>query len=151
MEKGAELPGMYVKAFMDGNEEIESLQERITGRYLCENIVDKDSNILVKANHMVTPKRAELIMKKGVDENGNTLTQVKIRTILTCKSHNGVCAKCYGANMATGEPVPPSGRPHGIGAPKTPAHAPHGRQPPPACAGGGIFPARNWTVSGNYC
>ena len=105
VEKGAELPGMYVKAFMDGNEEIESLQERITGRYLCENIVDKDSNILVKANHMVTPKRAELIMKKGVDENGNTLTQVKIRTILTCKSHNGVCAKCYGANMATGEPV----------------------------------------------
>ena len=105
VEKGAELPGMYVKAFMDGNEEIESLQERITGRYLCENIVDKDGNILVKANHMVTPKRAELIMKKGVDENGNTLTQVKIRTILTCKSHNGVCAKCYGANMATGEPV----------------------------------------------
>ncbi len=105
VEKGAELPGMYVKAFMDGNEEIESLQERITGRYLCENIVDKDGNILVKANHMVTPKRAELIMKKGVDKNGNTLTQVKIRTILTCKSHNGVCAKCYGANMATGEPV----------------------------------------------
>ncbi len=105
VEKGAELPGMYVKAFMDGNEEIESLQERITGRYLCENIVDKDGNILVKANHMVTPKRAELIMKKGVNENGGTLTQVKIRTILTCKSHNGVCAKCYGANMATGEPV----------------------------------------------
>ena len=105
VEKGAELPGMYVKAFMDGNEEIESLQERITGRYLCENIVDKDGNILVKANHMVTPKRAELIMKKGVDEKGETLKQVKIRTILTCKSHNGVCAKCYGANMATGEPV----------------------------------------------
>ncbi|GFI42658.1 DNA-directed RNA polymerase subunit beta' [Lachnospiraceae bacterium] len=105
VEKGAELPGMYVKAFMDGNEEIESLQERITGRYLCENIVDKDGNILVKANHMVTPKRAEMIMKKGVDENKETLTQVKIRTILTCKSHNGVCAKCYGANMATGEPV----------------------------------------------
>ncbi len=105
MEKGEEIPGMYVKAFEDGNEEIESLQERITGRYLCENIVDKDGNILVKANHMVTPKRAELIMKKGVDENGETLKQVKIRTILTCKSHNGVCAKCYGANMATGEPV----------------------------------------------
>ena len=103
--KNGEIPGMYVKAFMDGNEEIESLQERITGRYLCENIVDKDGNILVKANHMVTPKRAELIMKKGVDENGETLTQIKIRTILTCRSHSGVCAKCYGANMATGEPV----------------------------------------------
>ena len=105
MGEGSEIPGMYVKAFMDGNEEIESLQERITGRYLCEDIVDKDGNILVKANHMVTPKRAELIMKKGVDEKGETLKQVKIRTILTCKSHNGVCAKCYGANMATGEPV----------------------------------------------
>ena len=105
VEKGEEIPGMYVKAFTDGNEEIESLKERITGRYLCENIVDKDGNILVKANHMVTPKRAELIMKKGVDENGGTLEKIKIRTILTCKSHSGVCAKCYGANMATGEPV----------------------------------------------
>ena len=102
---GMPIPGMYVKAFMDGNEVIESLQERITGRYICENIVDKDGNILVKANHMVTPKRAELICKKGVDEKGEPLTQVKIRTILTCRSHSGVCAKCYGANMATGEPV----------------------------------------------
>ena len=105
VEKGAEIPGMYVKAFMDGNEVIESLQDRITGRYLCENIVDKDGNILVKANHMVTPKRAEMIVNNGVDENGNPLKKIKIRTILTCRSHNGVCAKCYGANMATGEPV----------------------------------------------
>ena len=102
---GMPIPGMYVKAFMDGNEVIESLQERITGRYICENIVDKDGNILVKANHMVTPKRAELICKKGVDEKGEPLTQIKIRTILTCRSHSGVCAKCYGTNMATGEPV----------------------------------------------
>src|SRR5699024_11718155 len=68
-------------------------------------IKDKDGNVLVKANHMVTPKRAELIAKKGVDENGEPLTKIKIRTILTCRSHRGVCAKCYGANMATGEPV----------------------------------------------
>ena len=105
VDEGAEIPGMYVRAFMDGNEEIESLQERITGRYLCEDIKDKDGNVLVKANHMVTPKRAELIAKKGVDENGEPLTKIKIRTILTCRSHRGVCAKCYGANMATGEPV----------------------------------------------
>ena len=105
VDKDAEIPGMYVTAFMDGKEEIESLQERITGRYLCENIYDKDGNILVKANHMVTPKRAELIMKKGVDENGETPTKIKIRTVLTCRSHTGICAKCYGANMATGEPV----------------------------------------------
>ena len=105
VEKGAEIPGMYVKAFMDGNEEIESLQERITGRYVCETIYDKDGNIIVKANHMVTPKRAEQVMKYGVNKDGGPITEVKIRTILTCKSHIGVCAKCYGANMATGEPV----------------------------------------------
>ena len=102
---GAEIPGMYVRAFMEGNEEIESLQERITGRYVCEDICDKDGNIIVKANHMVTPKRAERIMKFGVNKDGGEITEVKIRTILTCKSHIGVCAKCYGANMATGEPV----------------------------------------------
>ena len=105
VEKGAEIPGMYVRAFMDGNEEIESLQERITGRYSCETICDKDGNVLVKANHMITPKRAESIMKYGVNKDGGPITEVKIRTILTCKSHIGVCAKCYGANMATGEPV----------------------------------------------
>ena len=104
-QEGKPIPGMYVKAFMDGKEEIESLQERITGRYLAEDVVDKDGSPIVKANHMVTPKRAEKIMKYGVDENGESLKQVKIRTILTCKAHNGVCTKCYGANMATGEPV----------------------------------------------
>jgi len=103
--EGAEIPGMYVRAFMEGNEEIESLQERITGRYVCEDICDKDGNIIVKANHMVTPKRAERVMKYGVNKDGGPITEVKIRTILTCKSHIGVCAKCYGANMATGEPV----------------------------------------------
>ena len=103
--KGAEIPGMYVKAFMDGNEEIESLQERITGRYSCETICDKDGNVLVKANHMITPKRAAAIVTNGVDKDGKEIKKVKIRTILTCKSHLGVCAKCYGANMATGEPV----------------------------------------------
>ena len=104
-EEGKEIPGMYVKAFMDGNEEIESLQERITGRFSCEDIRDKDGNILVKANHMITPRRAERVMKKGVNEKGDPLDMVKIRTILTCKCKNGVCSKCYGANMATGEAV----------------------------------------------
>ena len=102
---GREIPGMYVKAFMDGKEEIESLEERITGRFSCETICDKDGNVLVKANHMITPKRAAAIMSKGVDENGEPLTKVKIRTILTCRSHIGVCAKCYGSNMATGQAV----------------------------------------------
>ena len=66
---------------------------------------DKDGNVLVKANHMITPKRAAEIMSKGVDEKGNPIEKVKIRTILTCRSHMGVCAKCYGANMATGNAV----------------------------------------------
>ncbi|MGI6011583.1 MAG: DNA-directed RNA polymerase subunit beta' [Ruminococcus sp.] len=100
-----EIPGMYVTGFMDGKEEIESLQERITGRFSCETIKDKDGNIIVKANHMITPKRAARIMNEGVDENGKPYNKIKIRTILSCKSHIGVCAKCYGANMATGETV----------------------------------------------
>ena len=100
-----EIPGMWVKAFMDGREEIESLQERITGRFSCETIKDKEGKVIVKANHMITPKRAARIVKEGVKEDGSGYDVVKIRTILTCKCHIGVCAKCYGANMATGEAV----------------------------------------------
>ena len=104
-EGKGEIPGMVVKAFMDGKEEIESLQDRITGRFACETVYDKDGNVIVKANHMITPRRAAAIMKNGVDKDGNPIDSLKIRTILTCKSHIGVCAKCYGANMATGEAV----------------------------------------------
>ena len=100
-----ELPGMVVKAFMDGKETIEGLQDRITGRYTCETIQDKDGNVIVKRNHMITPKRAANIMAFGVDKDGEPIEAIKIRTILTCKSHVGICAKCYGANMATGEAV----------------------------------------------
>ena len=100
-----EIPGMYVEAFADGKEEIEGLQERITGRFSCETIKDKDGNVIVKANHMITPKRAARVMSEGVDENGNPYKKIKIRTILSCRCKIGVCAKCYGANMATGEPV----------------------------------------------
>ena len=102
---GREIPGMVVKAFMEGREEIESLQERITGRFSCNTICDKDGNVIVKVNHMITPKRAAKVMAEGVDENGNPITQVKIRTVLTCRSHMGVCAKCYGSNLATGQAV----------------------------------------------
>ena len=113
------IPGMVIEAFREGKEMIEEFQERITGRYLAESVYDAEGNMLVKINHMVTPKRAELIVKKGVDANGVPFTvkdddgnevvrsdaKLKIRTVLTCKSHLGVCAKCYGANMATGMPV----------------------------------------------
>jgi DNA-directed RNA polymerase subunit beta' len=102
---GREIPGMTVKAFMEGKEEIESLQERITGRFTCETICDKDGNVIVKKNHMITPRRAAEVMSRGVNEKGEPITKVKIRTVLTCRSHMGVCAKCYGANMATGQAV----------------------------------------------
>ena len=100
-----EIPGMVVKAFMDGKEMIEGLKDRINGRYSCENILDKDGNMIVKKNHMITPSRAARILSAGVNEKGEPVEAVRIRTILTCRSHNGICAKCYGANMATGEAV----------------------------------------------
>ena len=101
--EGKEIPNMEIKAFMDGKETIEGLQDRITGRYIAEDIVDPDTGeIVVKANRMVTPKRAEAVMRV-LEKTGRT--SVKIRTILTCKCMNGICAKCYGANMATGQAV----------------------------------------------
>ncbi len=100
-----EIYGMDVKAFMDGKETIEGLKDRIVGRYSCEEIKDKDGNVIVKRNHMITPSRAEKILTVGVNDKGEAVDTVKIRTILTCHSHVGICAKCYGANMATGEAV----------------------------------------------
>ena len=102
---GKAIPGMEISGFTDGKEIIESLEERITGRYACETMYDDNGEVIVKANHMITPKRAARIMQtKAVVEKGDKAT-VKIRTILTCKSHVGICSKCYGANMATGEAV----------------------------------------------
>ena len=96
---GKEIPGMVVKAFTEGQEVIESLKDRVTGRYLAESILDPETGeVLIKKNHMITPKRAEIIERLGLEK-------VKIRTVLSCKSHLGVCAKCYGANMATGQQV----------------------------------------------
>ena len=101
--EGKEIPYMEIKAFMDGNEVIEDLEERITGRYIAETITDPDTGeVVIKANHMCTPKRAAAVMKV-LNKLGRK--SVKIRTVLSCKSHIGVCAKCYGANMATGQPV----------------------------------------------
>ncbi len=100
-----EIPGMWISAFMDGKEVIETLEERITGRYSCETILDDNGDVIVKANHMITPKRAARIVNTKKIMDAGDKAQVKIRTILTCKSHVGICAKCYGSNMATKEPV----------------------------------------------
>ena len=101
--EGKDIPYMEIKAFTDGNETIEGLEERLTGRFIAETITDPDTGeVVVKANHMCTPKRAAAVMKvlKKLGRDS-----VKIRTVLSCKSHIGVCAKCYGANMATGQAV----------------------------------------------
>ena len=100
-----DIPGIIVKAFMDGKETIEGLSDRITGRFSCEDIKDNKGNMIVKKNHMITPARAARILSTGVNEKGEPIEEVRIRTILTCRSHVGICAKCYGANMATGEAV----------------------------------------------
>ncbi len=110
-----EIPGMEVYAFMDGKETIEGLKDRIQGRFACNDILDMDGNVIVKKNHMINPSRAAKILKSGIDANGNPVSdeegnvnrdaRIKVRNILCCRSHNGICAKCYGANMATGEAV----------------------------------------------
>ena len=96
--EGKEIPYMEIAGFQEGAEITESLEERITGRYAAETIEDAQGNVIVKRNHMITPKRAAKIIATGREK-------VKIRTILTCKCHVGVCSKCYGANMATGQAV----------------------------------------------
>lgn len=105
IEEGNEIPGEYITELRDGEDLIETLEERIIGRYSCEDIFDKDKNLLVGKNQMITRMRAANIVDKAVTTNGDKLTRIKLRTILTCKSKDGVCAKCYGMNLATGMPV----------------------------------------------
>ncbi len=93
------IPYMEISAFTVGKEVTETLQERITGRTLAEDIVDPATGeVIAKANELVTMNKAAAIVATGVEK-------VKIRSLLTCRSHVGVCAKCYGANLATAEQV----------------------------------------------
>ncbi|WP_113672547.1 DNA-directed RNA polymerase subunit beta' [Vallitalea guaymasensis] len=92
-------PGMWIKAFKDGNEVIESLQERITGRWSVDEIKHPETGeVIVEQDTLITPLKAKAVVDAGIDK-------VHIRTVLTCRSEIGVCAKCYGSNMATGLPV----------------------------------------------
>ncbi len=105
---GRAIPGMYVSDFVNDKatansdakaDVLEPLEERITGRFLAEDIINPETGeVIVAANRLVTPARAKAIVATGVEK-------VKIRTILTCRSHIGVCAKCYGSNLATGQTV----------------------------------------------
>ena len=101
--EGKDIPYMEIKAFTDGKETIESLKERLTGRFIAETVVDPATGeVIVEANDMCTSKTAAKVVKVLEGEGRNS---VKIRNVLSCRSHKGVCAKCYGANMATGQPV----------------------------------------------
>ena len=95
-DHGENTPGLWVSAFMDGNEVIESLQDRIRGRWSILDIVHPQTGeILVPKDTMITPDQAEQVEEAGVKK-------VYIRTVLTCRSEIGICSKCYGANMASG-------------------------------------------------
>ncbi|MDK2787444.1 MAG: DNA-directed polymerase subunit beta [Epulopiscium sp.] len=99
IKNGEEVPGMWVKAFTDGDEVIESLQDRIRGRWAVEDIKHPETGeIIVKADNMIGADEAEKIVAAGI-------TEVHIRTVLTCRSRIGICAKCYGANLASGNKV----------------------------------------------
>ncbi len=91
--------GLEISAIMDGNHEIEKLSERLVGRFLLNDFIDEATGeVLVSKDTMMTPADAAKIVNTGAEK-------VKIRSILTCHSHHGVCIKCYGSNLATGKPV----------------------------------------------
>ncbi|MBO5725978.1 MAG: DNA-directed RNA polymerase subunit beta', partial [Clostridia bacterium] len=91
--------GLTVTDIKDGNHVLETLEERLIGRYLFNDFIDeKTGEVLVSKDKMMTEEDAKLILDTGA-------TEVTIRSILTCHSHHGVCRKCYGANLATGKPV----------------------------------------------
>ena len=99
----AQIPSMEIGGFVDGQEVIEELEERITGRCIAETIIDPETGeIVIKANDLCTVDKAKRVVK-ALEKLGRD--KVKIRTVLTCRSKSGVCAKCYGANMATRTPV----------------------------------------------
>ena len=92
--------GLVVTAIKDGNEVIEPLEDRLFGRYTCKDVVDPATGeVLVEAGVMMGEAEISKIMAAGVEA-------VEIRNILTCKTPIGVCSHCYGANLASGEPVP---------------------------------------------
>ena len=97
---GDAVKGIVVSA-IKGNkgEEIEGLRDRIAGRFTVNDIVNpKTGEIMVKANEMISEDMADEIVKAGIE-------QVEIRSVFTCKSKTGVCAKCYGKNMSNNNPV----------------------------------------------
>ncbi|MCI9407980.1 MAG: DNA-directed RNA polymerase subunit beta' [Clostridia bacterium] len=99
---GSKKPrGMVVKAIVGPNGEIiEGLEDRIQGRFVAEDVKDKNGNVIVPQNGFVTDALAKEVVNAGIE-------QVSIRSVFSCNSRFGVCAKCYGKNMATNTPVQP--------------------------------------------
>jgi len=99
IKENEKVAGMWIKAFVDGEEIIEPLVDRIRGRWAVEDILHPETKeVLAHADTIITPDQAEAIENAGVEE-------VLIRTVLTCRSRIGLCSKCYGANMASGRVV----------------------------------------------
>ncbi len=90
--------GIEVYDIKEGKHVIEPLSERLVGRYLIEDLYDKDGNLLMDNQHMMTDEDADRIVKAGIE-------RVKIRSVLNCRAKHGVCKKCYGANLANGKQV----------------------------------------------
>ena len=98
MEDCGTTEGIEVYEICEGNEKIESLQERLVGRYLAQDFLDKDGNVLVSKDKLINDADAKAIIKSGA-------TKVRIRSLLTCAAKHGVCAKCYGSSLANGKPI----------------------------------------------
>ena len=90
--------GLEVFEITSGPESIESLKERLVGRYLVEDYCDENGNVLVSKDKLMSDEDADLIVSRGTE-------RIKIRSVLNCRAKNGVCRKCYGASLANGKPV----------------------------------------------
>ena len=92
--------GIVVSEIAEGGQVIEKFGDRLRGRYPVRDILDEQGNVLISKDHMMMEEDAKLLEAHGIHE-------VEIRTVLTCHAHSGVCAKCYGMNLATGQRVGP--------------------------------------------
>ena len=90
--------GIDIYEIREGKELIESLEERLTGRYLAEDFTDDNGEVLVSKDKLITEADAKMIVASGVKT-------VKIRSVLTCHAEHGVCAKCYGSSLANGKKI----------------------------------------------
>ena len=97
--------GIDVYDIMEGKELIESLQERLTGRFLLEDLTDENGEVIMSKDKMMSEADAKIVADIVNARENPADRKIKIRSLLTCESEHGVCIKCYGSNLATGKPV----------------------------------------------